>query len=80
MTGRVVEAAIARKCAIFLHRLVVIGHDREHCVGAGAFGLPRQLDRAIGRIGSGARNDAGTALHGLDGAGVVKPVAEVGVG
>jgi hypothetical protein len=52
----------------FLHRLVVIGYDRQHGISTGALGLSRQLDRAIGRIGSGARNDAGAALRGLGGA------------
>ena len=31
-----------------LHRLVVIGHDREHRIGAGGLGAPRQLDGLAG--------------------------------
>jgi hypothetical protein len=27
-----------------LHWLVVVGHDRQHRIGAGPFGAPRQLD------------------------------------
>jgi hypothetical protein len=31
-----------------LHRLVVVGHDRQHGIGAGTLGPHRQFDRAIG--------------------------------
>ena len=50
-----------------LHRLVVIGHHREHRIGAGGLGPPRQLDGLAGRIRSGAGNDADAAVCDLDG-------------
>ena len=50
-----------------LHRLVVIGHDRKHRIGARRFGAPGQLDGLAGRIGSGAGNDANAAARDLDG-------------
>ena len=50
-----------------LHRLVVIGHDRKHRIGAGGLGAPRQLDGLAGRIRSRAGNDADAAARDLDG-------------
>ena len=40
----------------FLGRLVVIGRDDQHGVGARLFGMTGQLDRLSGRIGAGTRN------------------------
>jgi hypothetical protein len=50
-----------------LHRLVVVGHHREHGVGAGSFRALRQFDRLTGRIGSGPGDDPDAAPCHLDG-------------
>src|ERR1700722_14700029 len=50
-----------------LHRLVVVGHDGEHRIGAGRFRAARVLDGVAGRIGSRRGNDADTAVRDFDG-------------
>ena len=50
-----------------LHRLVVIGHDRKHRVGAGGLCAPGQLDGLAGRVRAGAGNDPDAAAGDLDG-------------
>ena len=48
----------------FLGRLVVIGRDHQHGVGAGLLGVAGQLDRLGGGVGAGAgdhRHAAGAA-------------------
>jgi hypothetical protein len=48
----------------FLCRLVVIGRDDEHGIGAGALGMAGKLDRLRGRIRARARYD-GDPTSGL---------------
>ena len=50
-----------------LHRLVVVGHHREHRIGAGCFGALCQLDRLAGRIRTCAGDDADAAPRYFDG-------------
>ena len=46
----------------FLRRLVVIGRDHEHRVGAGLFGVLGKRDRLLGRVRAGAGDDRHAAL------------------
>ena len=55
----------------FLRRLVVIGADDQRRIGAGLLGLPRQLDRVLGRVRAGSGNDRNplplaTSTHSVD--------------
>ena len=45
----------------FLHRLVVVRHDRQHLVGPEAAGFARQFDGFVGRVGAGAGDDLDAA-------------------
>ena len=64
---RGLRSAIARKVRMDagLHRLVVVGHDRKHRIGARRFGAPRQLDGLAGRIRPRSGDDADAAARDL---------------
>ena len=49
-----------------LRRLVVIGRDHEHRIGAGLLGVPGEIDRLLGRIGAGAGHDRDPAARLID--------------
>jgi hypothetical protein len=66
MIGKPIDSAIARKCA-HIRRLVVIGHDRQHGIGAGSFGIRRQFHRLAGRIRACARDHGYPAKRCVDG-------------
>ena len=50
----------------FLRRLVVIGRDDEHRVGAGPLGMLGEIDRFLGRIRAGAGHDRHPAARLID--------------
>src|SRR5579883_575573 len=50
-----------------LHRLIVIGHDRHHRIGARGFGEASKLDGVAGRVRACAGNDLGASMNDLDG-------------
>ena len=50
----------------FLRRLVVVGRDHQHGIGAGLFGVLRELDRLVGRVRAGAGDHRHPALRLLD--------------
>ena len=49
-----------------LRRLVVIGRDHEHRIGAGLLGVLGEIDRLLGRIGAGAGHDRDAAARLID--------------
>jgi len=69
MTGKPVESDTAWKVGVdaALHRLVVVGHDREHGIGAGGFRPPRQLDGLFRRVRARTRDDTDPAARNVDG-------------
>ena len=50
----------------FLGRLVVIGRDHEHGVGAGLLGMAREFDGLGGRVGARARDHRNAAARLID--------------
>ena len=50
----------------FLRRLVVVGRDHQHGVGAGLLGVAGEFDRLVGRVRPGAGDHRHAALRHFD--------------
>ena len=68
MSGMEIASATAREMRVeaALARLVVIGRDDEHGVGARLLGMDGELDRLLGAVGAGAGDDRHAAFGDLD--------------